>query len=67
MKDENETPNDGRVTEWLRPAGACGPTCYPNCRSNIQWCRAEVERLAGKGIRAKVVQNDDGQVAVFKD
>jgi len=66
MKDEIETPNDGRVTEWLRPAGACGPTGFgTKCRSNAQWCREEVNRLEAKGIHARIVHDESGMIAVF--
>lgn len=57
----------GQVTEWMRRDGACGPTGYPNCRLNIMWCTAEVERLRAKGVRAVIRENDKGEIAVFRE
>ena len=44
---ENEKTEEAeyQMTEWLKRKGACGPTGYPHSYLNIQWCRAEVERL----------------------
>ena len=58
-----------QVTEWMPRRGACGPTGYPNTRLNINWCEAEVERLAEKGIKAWVDTDaeDENIVAVFAE
>ena len=65
-KDSNEC-FDGRVTEWLPPNGACGPTGFEKCRSNMQWLHAERGRLARKGIGSHTETNEDGLVALFLD
>lgn len=54
-----------QVTEWLRRHSACGPSCHQNARLNINWCEAEVKRLAKKGIKAWIETSEDDKVAVF--
>lgn len=62
--DENETTGE-RVTEWMDPSGFCGRTGYgANVRTNRNWCRCEVERLAAKGLRAGIETNEEGLIAV---
>jgi len=67
MKKDSSACFDGRVTEWLPPHGACGPTCHERCRNNIQWCKAEQEWLARKGIASHIETNEDGLIALFTD
>ena len=66
MEIEKIDEEPGRMTEWLSRKGACGPTGYPNCRLNVNWCQAEVERLKAKGVNAKIVENDKGKIAIFR-
>ena len=66
MENEKTEEVEYQMTEWLRKKGACGPTGYPHSYLNIQWCRAEVERLRGKGIQAYMRENEKGEIAEFR-
>lgn len=62
---DREETDKGMVTEWMDPAGFCGRTGYGmSIRTNLNWCRREVERLAAKGIQAGIETREDGQIAV---
>lgn len=45
-----------QITEWKSAAGSCGETGFKGVNTNLFWCRAEVDRLAEKGIVAAVLQ-----------
>ena len=55
------------MTEWMPRRGACGPTGFHDTRLNIDWCEAEVERLAKKGIKAWTETNAENEIAVFTE
>lgn len=64
--DGKET-DGGMVTEWMNPTGFCGRTGYGmGIRTNLNWCRREVERLAAKGIQAGIETSEDGLIAIFR-
>ena len=51
----------------MYPTGFCGRTAYGMAiRTNLNWCKCEVERLAAKGVQAYIGTNEDGLIAIFR-
>ena len=64
--EENEATGK-MITEWMYPTGFCGRTAYGMAiRTNLNWCKCEVERLAAKGVQAYIGTNEDGLIAIFR-
>lgn len=64
-EEQTEELDPSRITRWLAAYACCGDTGYGRCRSNIQWCKEEVKRPAGKGKEAYIKEKTSGNGAIL--